>query len=615
MNERAKGAPLRRGSGRSLNVARRARRLGGPAALLLLGLGAGCDGCSNRKPYTPFNLDAGPSASVVVSASPVPVESSTFTPVPAVAASGSRFELDAGPVDAPAGRAFRQGLAIDADGEGTKDLVAWVEATDGRAFELTYTSGTERTSSATLGKLPKELLSSTCKRTPSLAQIGATTVLATVTAECGASGTSTHFIVLRIKKAAAPQVRLDGTSKPLATGESLALAFSADDRDKDKTDDLAITVSLEAVEPPFDFTSKVAIPIHFVDRPAGLARDSAEPEASLTKLGGNVIAKGKVAKLAGESLHDAVKLLRLATGVCEELGGATLTTSAGAIRCGDTGFVGDAVYGVGVAAVTKKDWPTAVTVLDLLSKLKLGRPHSKDLGKLLEKPLPVVLATATHNVAAAPAKDGVLSPLAFVGHDLLVAGATTSTLVKGDTFVEEASLAPPWPLAFAWFDAGLNFTLRGVDRTCAPRAWILHEVVSESTTDVALPVLEAALPPKALACAEGPLPLSVLVSVGNAAFVAVGTQVFQVKTQGSGVVVEPSDPPDATAPPSSPGHSRATDGSAVALPIEGGVLVLGPTPHRIVSDDLKGATRCAVEQGGKRVACVTPRGATVVDTP
>lgn len=596
-----------------MNVARRTRRLRALPALLLLSTGAGCDSCSSHKPYTPFNLDAGPSASAVVSASPVLVESSTFTPVPAVAASGSRFDLDAGPVDAPSGRVFRQGLAIDVDGEGTKDLVAWIESTDGRAFELTYTSGTERTSSTTLGKLPKELLSSSCKRTPSLAQIGATTVLATVTAEC--SGTSTHFIVLRIKKGAAPQARLDGTARPLPSGESFALAFSADDRDKDKTDDLTISVSLDAVGEPFDFTSKASIPIHFVDRPAGLARDSAEPEASLTKLGGNVIAKGKVAKLAPESFHDAVKLLRLATGVCEELGGATFTTSAGAIRCGDTGFVGDAVYGVGVAAVTRKDWPTAVTVLDLLSKLKLGRPHSKDLGKALDKPLPIVLATATHNLAAAPSKDGVLSPLAFVGHDLLVAGATTSTLVKGDTFVEEASLAPPWPLAFAWFDAGLNFTLRGADRACTPRAWILHEVVSESTTDVALPVLEAALPPKALGCAEGPIPLSVLVSVGNTAYVAVGAQIFQVKTQGSGVVVEPSEPPDATAPPSSPGHSRATDGSAMALPIEGGVLVLGPTPHRIVSDDLKGATRCAVEQGGKRVACLTPRGATVVDTP
>lgn len=587
------------------------------ALAILLSGGAGCDGCSNHKPYTPFNLDAGPSASALASASPVPVESSNFTPVPAVAASGSRFDLEAGPVDAPSGRVFRQGLAIDVDGEGTKDLVAWVEATDGRAFELTYTSGAERTSSTTLGKLPKDLLSSSCKRTPSLALIGTMTVLATVTAECSSSpgaGTSTHFIVLRTKKGGPPQLRLDGTARPLPTGESFALAFSADDRDKDKTDDLAITVSIDAVGEPFDFSGKASIPIHFVDRPAGLARDSAEPEAALMKLGGNVIAKGKVGKLAGDSFHDAVKLLRLATGVCEELGGATLSTSAGAIRCGDTGFIGDAVYGVGVAAVTKKDWPTAVSVLDLLSKLKLGRPHAKDLGKALEKALPIALATGTHNLVAAPAKDGVLSPLAFVGHDLLVAGESASTLVKGDTFVEEASPAPPWPLAFAWFDAGLNFTLRGADRACSPRAWVLHEVVADSTTDVALPVLEVALPPKALACAEGPLPLSILVSVGGSAYVGVGASIFQVKTQGSGVVVEPADPPDANAPPSSPGQSRATDGSAIALPIEGGVLVLGPTPHRVVSDDLKGASRCAVEQGGKRVACVTARGGVVVDT-
>lgn len=592
-----------------------------------LAFATGCDGCGDHKPYTPFNLDAGPSAAPSESAVPVPVTSSSFTPVPAVAASGARFALESGPVDAPAGRVFKQGLAVDADGEGTKDLVAWVEATDGRGAEVTYTSGAERTSSASLGKVPAALLSSTCKRSPSLAQIGATTILATVEATCttasgpglasGAGGpaTSTYFAILRLKKGGAPELRLEGTANPLPTGESFALAFSADDRDKDKADDLAITVTLDGAGEPFDLSGKVSVPIHFVDRPAGLARDAAEPEAALTKLGGNVIAKGRVAKLAGDSFGDAVKLLRLATGVCEELGAATLTTSAGAIRCGDTGFVGDAVYGVGVAAVTKKDWPTATAVLDILSKLKLGRAHAKDLGKALDKPVPLVVATATHVVTAAPSTDGVLSPLVFVGRDLLVAGATTSTLVKGDTFAEEASLAPPWPLAFAWFDAGLNFTLLGADRSCAPRGWILHEVVSDSTTDVRLPVLEAALPPKALACAEGKLPLSVLVSVGNTAYVGVGSQVFKVETQGSGIIVKPSDPPDTSAPPSSPGHSRATDGSAIVLPIDGGVLILGASPRRVVSDELKGASRCAVEQGGKRLACVTTRGAVVVDLP
>lgn len=606
-----------------MNLARHERTIRWHAGVAVLVFATGCDGCGNHKPYTPFNLDAGPSAAPSESAIPIPVGSSSFTPIAAVAASGARFELESGPVEAPAGRVFKQGLAVDVDGEGTKDLVAWVEATDGRTLEVTYTSGTERTSSASLGKVPAALLSSTCKRTPSLAQIGATTILATVEASCTSTsggGSSTYFAILRLKKGGAPEPRLEGSVNPLPTGESFALAFSADDRDKDKADDLAITVTIDGAGEPFDLSGKVSIPIHFVDRPAGLARDAAEPEAALTKLGGNVIAKGKVAKLAGDSFGDAVKLLRLATAVCEELGGPTLTTSAGAIRCGDTGFVGDAVYGVGVAAVTRKDWPTATAVLDVLSKLKLGRPHAKDLGKALDKPVPLVVATATHVITAAPATDGVLSPLAFVGHDLLIAGATTSTLVKGDTFAEEASVAPPWPLAFAWFDAGMNFTLRGADRSCASsspqgRGWILHEVVSDSTTDVRLPVLEAALPPKALGCAEGKLPLSVLVSVGNTAYVGVGSQVFKVETQGSGITVKPSEPPDTSAPPSSPGHSRATDGSAMVLPIDGGVLVLGASPRRVVSDELKGASRCAVEQGGKRLACITTRGAVVVDLP
>ncbi|MFO0615006.1 MAG: hypothetical protein U0414_20620, partial [Polyangiaceae bacterium] len=603
---------------RSRGAGRGRAALRGAGLVLVSTSIAGCDGCSSHKPYTPFNLDGGPSASSVVSAVAVPLGSSSFTPVPAVAASGSRFELDSGSVDAPAGRVFKQGLAIDANNDGTKDLVAWVEATDGRAFEVTFTSGAERTHSITLGKLPSALLSSACKRTPSLAQIGATTVLATVVAACGGSasgGTSTYFTILRVGKGATPEVRLDGTANPLPSGESFSLAFSADDRDNDKNDDLTINVTLEGAGEPFDLSGKIAIPIHFVERPAGLARDATEPEAALTKLGGNVIAKGKVAKLAGDSFGDAVKLLRLATAVCEELGAPTLTTSAGSIRCGDTGFVGDAVYGVGVAAVTKKDWPTAVGILDLLSKLKLGRTHVKELGKALEKPLPLVAATATHVLTAQPSGDGVLSPLAFVGHDLLVAGASTSTLVKGDTLAEEASPAAPWPLAFAWFDAGMNFTLRGADRACAPRGWVLHEVVSDSTTDVRLPVIEAALPPKAIACAEAPLPLSVLVSVGNSAYVGVGSYVFKVETQGSGITVKAGDPPDASAPPSAPGQSRATDGSAMVLPIEGGVLVLGATPKRVVSEELKGARRCAVEQGGKRVACITARGGVVVDVP
>jgi len=133
--------------------------------------------------------------------------------------------------------------------------------------------------------------------------------------------------------------------------------------------------------------------------------------------------------------------------------------------------------------------------------------------------------------------------------------------------------------------------------------------VVDSTTRAALPTIEAALPSKGIPCVEGPLPLSVLLTDGSGAVLAAGSSVFKVSSQGSGIRAVTSVAPDAKAAPSLPGQSRAFDGSAIVLPIAGGVLVLGDkSAKRWMSDDLRDANHCVVRNGGGRVACVTPTG-------
>jgi len=576
----------------------------------------GCKSCSDRKPYTPYSTGSGTTTSVTTSPAP---SAGAFAPLAGVAADGTTFDLDGTPVEAPGGKRFVSALTVDADGDGSKDLVAWIAPLDMRGGELVYVSGKDRAVTS-VAKLPPLGDGTPCKPSVALNLAGPSTVTANVAPGCdaaaGASDVKTYFAVLRMTKGAPLALRLDGTLGASAPGESLSVELDPKDRDDDGVDDLKLTVTLDGLGDPFDLDGKVSIPVLYLDRPAGFARDTSEPDATLTSLAASVIAKARMTKTAPSALGDAARLIRLGTATCEELGAPSISTSAGKMRCGDTSFVADAIYGVGLAAITTKDYGSAIASYELLQKIKGDKhKHAADLDKALAKAAPIVTPTTLHTIAAKPAT-GVLSPLAFdADGNLLVVGDGGTTQVSAQSFAEDTSQAAPWPLTLAWRNAGMQFNVGGASRSCSPRGLTFQGKIGDSSASAILPSVEAALPTKLSPCADGPVPFSPLVGIDNGFVIAAGSSVFKIESQGSGIHASASLPPDSKAPPSLPGQSRSFDGSAIVLPISGGVLVLTDKgPKRWMSDDLKDAKGCVVKNGGARVACVTPKGAVLVES-
>ncbi len=596
---------------------------------------SGCKGCTERKPYTPFTLDGGaPTDSSAVTPTSPSGSTSGFVPLVGLpASSGDSFPLEPGSVPAPAGRVFVSGLPVDADGDGNLDLFAWVETSDKKRGELWFVRGNDRAGHGlTLATPPVDLGDPGCKREVKLSQIGTETVLAQVDARCAEQKIHRWFAIVRLHVAGVgggadradsrdPELRLEGRLRPPAPGESMKLAFDATDRDNDKTDDLRLDLTLEGVGEPFEASGKVTLPIVFVDRPAGFARDPSEPEATLAKLSAGLVAKARSAKTAPDVVSGAAQLLRAATIACEELGEPLLSTSAGAVRCGDGHYVGDAIHAVGVAGISSGDIAQAIAARTALAELKpASEKRAKELDTALAKAAPIVEAIIVKRIAAAPAKTGVLSSLTFdADGNLLVVSESGVARIAASDLSEDKSDAVAWPRTIAWQASGTEFAILGAARKCDPSVVVAKAQVGGGPTDTLLPTISAMIPKGARAgsCHELELPLAPLVTEGHGAIVAIGADVIRIESSGSGVTAKRAPVPDAKSPPSLPGASRSPDGTAFAIPLSGDaaqVLVLSPKgARRWHSDDLRDATSCVPRSGGTRIACITKSGALLAE--
>ncbi|MCC6558711.1 MAG: hypothetical protein IT372_37730 [Polyangiaceae bacterium] len=238
------------------------------APLALLSLAAGCDGCPSSRPYTPFTIDdaGAPAASAPVDGSgggaTAAVEDAgveagpAFAAVPGVAApeGGKRWELEGGAgVDAPVGRAFETGMVIDADGDGTRDLVAWARAPDGLRGELWFASGKRPAEGRAIAGLPGDLGARGCSPEVRLSQVGPATLALDFNPRCGARlrGKATRWIaVVGLGRAGAPdgagapEVALELRVREPAADEAIEVVLDASDRDADGRDDLTAMLSL-----------------------------------------------------------------------------------------------------------------------------------------------------------------------------------------------------------------------------------------------------------------------------------------------------------------------------------------------------------------------------------
>jgi len=356
--------------------------------LPLLLLISACDGCPSRsKPYTPYTLDpsssstapapsdsagappaapttgADPGAAALTDGGTAPLDagaSETGTGagaaarevgVPPPEGDGKRWPLEgAAAAEAPTGRSFETGLLLDADGDGVRDLVAWARSPDGLRGELLFVPGANPAAARTIAALPGGLSARGCTPQVTLTRLGAATLTFDYAPQCapGQGEKATRWLAIlrtaRPKPAdapapeeqqgpAAPYLALDARVRQPAAGEALAAEVEAADRDGDGREDVVLTFALTTAAP--DAVSARA-PLVYLDRPAGLSRDAAQPGESLRALAAGLNAdagrKGSAATVAprGRAIR------RLHALLCSDAGGEPIVAvGAGALKCGD----------------------------------------------------------------------------------------------------------------------------------------------------------------------------------------------------------------------------------------------------------------------------------------
>ena len=245
---------------------RTSRTKGWAAVLVICVAGGSLVGCTGRK-QVPFGLeeagapDAEPAAETAAAAE-LPV--------------GEAFEQ--GQVEVPLGESalvLPKGYALSAlrlDLDGSEPLDAIVVSADPQ--DVRVQAAFEQGMGVSARPIDSFLVPAHCEDpTSEIKQLSASLVAARVDHRCE-TGTRTNAWVLTVEKQ--PRVRERITVLPPNDGSkaTIELALSVEDRDADGYEDLLATVRVGEVE----------VPLVWLNRPGGFARDASQPEAALRLL-------------------------------------------------------------------------------------------------------------------------------------------------------------------------------------------------------------------------------------------------------------------------------------------------------------------------------------------
>lgn len=304
----------------------------------------GCK-CAEDKPYTPFHIDAVPSASAAFGPAPS-ASAAPASPFPRDATSApkdvSDWTLDGVAIGVDKARVIERAIAADFDGDGAKDAVAWTRARSeppesATTGELVY-FGSKTPAGRVVGKIAPFVPSGPgCQHTVALSQTGDRTVTLDIGAHCQAallprSPTRALSIIApaETERAAVLSLRIADA----APGESFTLAVDSKDRDGDGRDDVRITTSLKSEQDDLE----AAADLVWLDRAAGASRDAAEPAHSL-----GTIASLETVRAPGRTTSQKVpgkvaNARRLYATLCAEGGTPRVFDVDGApLPCSDVG--------------------------------------------------------------------------------------------------------------------------------------------------------------------------------------------------------------------------------------------------------------------------------------
>ncbi|WP_437967668.1 hypothetical protein WMF04_50420 [Sorangium sp. So ce260] len=637
-------------------------------ALLPLLAATGCDGCPSSKPYTPYTLgsaapsgsppplsgvgpgapDAGPEADAGAPDAAAPPRFAALPSVPAPEG-GKRWPLDGGAVvAAPTGRTFEVGLLLDLDGDGARDLVAWTRAPDGLRGELLFAPAARPQALRTLAALPGDLAAQGCAPRVALSQIGPSTLAFDFAPQCAdqqraaGAGATRWIAVIRLPGSAAgadapPELALELRLRTPPPEEALSAALEVADRDADGRDDLVVSVGLSGALRPFSApagaASELRAPLVFLDRPAGLSRDAAQPGETLRALAASLLRDARGKSTAPAVAASAQRLRRFHAVLCADAAGgggaiagrdaarageALVWTGGGPVRCAEPGLAAAIDHAEAVAASTRGAPIAAVAALDGGG----AEPRTKEEGKLLAKLAPPATPSAVYRTAAAPqaARPGAFGPLAFEASGaLLVRTAQGVVRVDPAASTESATDIPPWPAAVHAGPAELV----AVERRCdAPTLLALFRSSPDAVGEMVVPLpLLRGQGPRARRGAASPercagterLPFVPLAASEGGFDIALGAALVSIDLRAAAPASSALSFPLTT--PAPQGAARSPDGATLAVPAAGGLLVAtaGGAARLWSGGDLAQATACAPANGGARVACVVGAAAVIFE--
>lgn len=569
---------------------------------LTLATQSACEGCRDEKPYTPFGVTSAlpsqtatasaPSGSGAVAAPNAPpnrtgVRKAVFTPKGA-----QRFRVTDRELEAPPLRVFEQVLEADFDGDGTEDVAAWTLA--GPDSQPSTAPGElwlypAKSEHRKIFDFPAFVPNSAdCRHTSTLLLAGASTISLDIRAHCEeprVARTPTRALAL-IDPLAPLGLRFGLRVAEPAPGEVLSLSLSVRDEDTDGREDFRLSAALSEGSP-----ESVRASLVWLDRAAGVSRDSREPASGLEAVLSNEVIRARAKKNAPLAVARTQSVRRLLSTLCAEGKAARIFEwEGGELRCNNLGTVIDRAAAVEVtAALTLSNLPAAFGAL------------SRDgwyFGSMSERQRRTLIADIEKKVRSVPASRIALgarpSRVNSPGFSPLTFQADGSLLMQTDSGlfrqtpdgareepVEAESGVAPWPTE-ATTQAGAR--LLGVSYSC-DRSEIALLMAGGSNPAQAIPLLA----PRPGVCGgqrfdEGFVPA--LVSAGRDVEILVGGERFG---------------PLGDSPP---GSARSADGRWLALSTRLGLLIQGEPTELWKIEGWEGASGCVVANEARRAACI-----------
>ena len=559
----------------------------------------GCRGCGEDKPYTPFGVTSAlpqalppPSSSAVElpagAGSARPAEKALLAPL-----NSKRWQLEGSELAAPEGFVFQQALRADFDANGSVEVVAWLTAdpkdagvTPPGELWLFPSAGEPKRLAGLPGFVPT---GPNCTLTTALSRTGPHSLTFDTRSDCSGmliARSPVRAVVVLAPLAERPEV-LTLRVAAAAPGETLELVGNTEDHDADGRDDVTLTV---AVSVPG--AARFEVPLVWLDRAVGPARDTAEPRRTLEKLAASEAARAKTKKLADSVVQNVAGVRRLMATLCAEGATARVFDSDGApLACGSLATVVDSLASAEIGAELARG-----RVLEAFGALArdgwyFGR-SSAAVRKRLERSLLDAVEPVTATVTPLPPRPTAsraprYSPLAFDASSALLL-STPQGVVR---------FQPDGSAPVALDDAG---AARNLDVLLDQRSRFQGVAYACDRSETTLlfeggaPLLTRLLAPRPGAC-------------GRATFEA-SPAIAPVSADAAGISAIVGGSLVGEAPGAAPGGARSPDGRWLVVPTAFGLLLDGPS-HRLFSLGTSvtqplALTDCVVANDGKHAACL-----------